>query len=481
MIRLSVHISEKEQVKRYGARWNPEGKFWYWPGEELPPELEPWALKPRGEAPQEELYLSVSRLSELIRQDYYNNPALRQVMVQGEVCNLNERKTQGGEAFLTFGLKDDKALLPCVIWPEDARRGLSAPLKNGQQAAAHGSLEYYSSQGKTQLVVRQIKEVGVGQASLALMKLKKQLEEEGLFSPEWKKPLPKHPKLVGIVTSQSGQAFQDIRDVAGRRNPYVQLVLYPVMVQGRQAVESIIRGIRYMDEYGADVLIVGRGGGSEEELSVYNDEALVRAVFAAKTPIVSAVGHAGNTSLTDLAADVRAATPSEAAELTVPDVMGVLRRLQALRRESEAGIQRQLLQKRRRLEVQKTALEVHHPRHLLEKRLSRLGYLRENLGQEMAGILSRKQNRFALLSADLPRQMKRIWEAKNHRFQLALTGLHSLSPTAKLVKGFGYIQLKGQPLTDVGQAKVGDAISVRIHNGALEAAVTAIERRQEDV
>ena len=461
MIRLSVHIAEKEQVKKYGARWNPEGRFWYWPGTELPPELEPWALKQKGSAGEEggeASFLSVSELSELIRADYYQNPALRQVMVQGEVCNLEEGLPQDGSHFLHFALKDDKALLHCVIWGSDCRQALSAPLKNGQLAAARGSLDYFGGQGKTQLTVRQIKEVGLGDANLALLKLKQKLEEEGLFSPEWKKPLPKHPRVVGIVTSQKGQAFRDIRDVSGRRNPFVQLVLYPVLVQGKQAVESIIRGIRYLDEYGVDVMIVGRGGGSQEELAAYNSEALVRAVFETKTPVVSAVGHAGNTSLTDLAADVRAATPSEAAELTVPDVMSVLNRLKALRREGEAGIHYQLLQKKRRLEREKAQLEIHHPRHLLEQR----------------------KNRLALLKAALPMQMRSLWERRQNRFRLTVTELHSLSPTAKLVKGFGYIQLKGQPLTDVRKARPGDEIRVQIHNGALEAAVTKIDGREEN-
>lgn len=463
MIRLSVDIKEKEKVKRYGARWNPEGRFWYWPGTELPPELEPWALKPKAPLAEtlreEEQFFTVSELSELIRADYYQNIALRQLRVQGEVCNLNESLPQDGSQFLHFALKDEKALLHCVLWGSDCRQALSAPFKNGQLAAVWGSLDYYGPQGKTQLVVKRLKEAGLGDASLALLKLKQKLEEEGLFSPEWKKPLPKHPRVVGIVTSQNGQAFQDIRDVAGRRNPYVQLVLYPVLVQGKQAAESIIQGIRYLDQYGVDVMIVGRGGGSQEELAAYNSEALVRAVFEARTPLVSAVGHAGNTSLMDLAADMRAATPSEAAELTVPDVMSVLNRLKGLKREGEAGIHYQLLQKKRRLEQQKAILEIHHPRHLLEQR----------------------KNRLALLKTALPLQMRSLWERKQNRFRLAVTQLHSLSPTAKLVKGFGYIQLKGQPLTDVRKARPGDEIRVQIHNGALEAAVSKIDRREEDV
>ena len=235
MIRLSVPFAEKDEVKKLGARWNPAGRFWFYPGEELPAELERWAMKkdrPPAAAPEiqtgvpaEEPFLTVSQLSELIRGHYYREPAFRRLLVRGEVTNLNEKISQDGSAHLYFALKDPDALVNAILWKDDVKAALAAPLKNGQMVSVSGSLDYFSGQGKTQLKAERITELGAGSASLALLKLHRKLEQEGLFSPEWKKPIPRHPRAVGIVTSKNGQAIQDICKVAGKRDPTVQLVL----------------------------------------------------------------------------------------------------------------------------------------------------------------------------------------------------------------------------------------------------------------
>ena len=490
MIRLSVPFAEKDEVKKLGARWNPAGRFWFYPGEELPAELERWAMKKdrppaaalkiQTGAPAEEPFLTVSQLSELIRGHYYREPAFRRLLVRGEVTNLNEKISQDGSAHLYFALKDPNALVNAILWKDDVKAALAAPLKNGQMVSVSGSLDYFSGQGKTQLKAERITELGAGSASLALLKLHRKLEQEGLFSPEWKKPIPKHPRTVGIVTSKNGQAIQDICKVAGKRDPTVQLVLYPVTVQGKLAAESIVKGIRVLDAYGVDTIIVGRGGGSDEELNAYNDEAVVRAVFAAGTPVISAVGHAGNWTLIDFAADKRVVTPSEAAEEAVPDAMAERRRLKALTRELQAVFLGQLLRKKKRLEVQRTALEAHHPRRLLEERKTRYAYLKEKMDAAMQDILQRDKARLELQRAALHVSIGAVFARKKHRFELAAARLHGLSPTAKLVKGFGYIGLNGAPLTTVEQAKPGDVLQIRIHDGDLEAGVTKIRRNKDE-
>ncbi|MBO4838614.1 MAG: exodeoxyribonuclease VII large subunit [Lachnospiraceae bacterium] len=516
MIRLSVPFTEKDEVKKYGARWNPNGKFWYYPGGELPAELRKWALKgTQADAAAKPLetpavsktnglsaaeaglftaaeaglfstqetspepFLTVSQLSELIRTHYYREPAFRSLLVRGEVTNLNEKIRQDGSAHLYFSLKDPDALIGCILWKDEVKSALAAPLKNGQMVSVKGSLDYFTGQGRTQLKAERITELGVGNASLALLQLHKKLEQEGLFSPEWKKPIPKHPQAVGIVTSRSGQAIQDICKVAAKRDPYVQLVLYPVTVQGKQAAESIVKGIQALDAYGVDTIIVGRGGGSEEELYSYNDEAVVRAVFAAKTPVISAVGHAGNWTLIDFVSDKRVATPTEAAEEAVPDVMAEMRRLKTLTRELQAVFLGQLLQKKKRLEVQRTALEARHPRRLLEERKTLYAYLKEKMDAAVQAVLQRDKNRFELQEAALRAGIGAVFDRKKHRFELTVARLHGLSPTAKLVKGFGYISLAGAPLVSVEQAQPGDTVEIRIHDGALEAGVTHIRREND--
>ena len=501
MIRLSVPYAEKDEVKKYGARWNAGGKFWFYPGDTLPEELKRWALKgemPAGAAgtagtagtgqpiplteplPEQESFLTVSQLSELIRDRYYRDPVLHAFTVRGEVTNLNEKIPQDGSAHLYFSLKDPDALVSCILWKDEVKNALAAPLKNGQMVSLKGALDYFPGQGRTQVRAERIAELGAGGASLALLQLHKKLEREGLFSPEWKKPIPGHPRAVGIVTSRSGQAIQDICKIAARRDPFVQLVLYPVTVQGKNAAASIVKGIRVLDAYGVDTIIVGRGGGSEEELNAYNDEAVVRAVFAARTPVISAVGHAGNWTLIDFAADKRVATPSEAAEEAVPDVMTERRRLQSLTRELSSLFRNQLLQKKRRLDVQRTALETWHPRRLLEKRKTRYDYLREKMTAAVQAVLQREVTRYQQQTSALNAGIRAVYERKKHRFELNAARLHGLSPTAKLVKGFGYISLAGVPLTSTAQARPGDLITVRIHDGELEAGVTQVRRETNE-
>ena len=513
MIRLSVPFAEKDEVKKRGARWNADGRYWFYPGDVLPDDLRRGALRgtPTGPAPQvreipaadpgtvpqtgvaaapdaglflppeasTEPFLTVSQLSGLIRAQYYREPAFRQVLVRGEVTNLNEKIRQDGTAHLYFALKDPDALINCILWKDEVRTALEAPLKNGQMVSLKGSLDYYPGQGRTQLKAERIMELGVGSASLALLQLHKKLEQEGLFGPEWKKPIPKHPRAVGIVTSRSGQAIQDICKLAAKRDPYVQLVLYPVIVQGKLAAESIVQGIRTLDAYGVDTIIVGRGGGSDEELYSYNDEAVVRAVFAAKTPVISAVGHAGNWTLIDFVSDKRVATPTEAAEEAVPDVMAELRRLRSLTRELQAVFLGQLLQKKKRLEVQRAALEARHPRRLLDERKTRYAYLKEKMDAAAQAVLQRDKNRFALQDAALRANIGAVFDRKKHRFELAAARLHGLSPTAKLVKGFGYISLAGAPLVSTEQVRTGDTLQIRIHDGELEAGVTKIRREND--
>ncbi|MBP3729245.1 MAG: exodeoxyribonuclease VII large subunit, partial [Lachnospiraceae bacterium] len=250
MVRLRVPFAEKEEVKRLGARWNPSGKFWYYPGEELPEALSPWALQkapgPSAEGGTGQLALAglseleaaepfaaaltVSQLNERIRSSFRNDPFFTKIRVRGEVTNLNEKLAQDGSAHLYFSIKDSGAILNVVVWKTDVKSALAAPLKNGQMTAILGSVDFFAPQGKIQLRAELIRELGVGEAELALLMRKEKLEKEGLFREEFKKKIPVHPKSIGIVTSRNGQAIQDIQKVARKRNPYIQLYLYHVSV-----------------------------------------------------------------------------------------------------------------------------------------------------------------------------------------------------------------------------------------------------------
>ena len=525
MYRLDVPYREKDTVKALGARWNPVGRFWYC--EELTEALKPWyhgaeaapaggktdgaavrkAAPPASLFLQEELffgtepapssggraagertagressalpgdpsrYRSVSEINALIADAFFATSLFRRILVKGEVTNFNGV----ARPHYYFSVKDAKASLPCRLWAETARTALKFKLENGQQVALTGRLEFYEARGEAALIVSAIENIGAGAAALKLLELKNKLEAEGIFAPEHKKAIPKHPKTVGIITSKDGQAIRDIRAVSMRRDPYVQLLLYHVNVQGKNAVPSILAGIRYMDAAGADTLIVGRGGGSSEDLDAFNDEAVVRAVYAARTPVISAVGHEGHWTLIDFAADERAATPSEAAEKAVPDVMSDVKRLTQLKAGLDEKMRHQLAIRRLRLETLAARLAAQDPARLLKERQERLAREEEKLTRFFGEILKERQESLKEQAERLLRGMQEAFRLRQTRWELLTVRLNGLSPTAKLVKGFGYITLGGQPLTSAAMAAPGDELSVRVHDGELDARVTDVSSRK---
>ena len=493
---LNVPYREKDAVKAQGARWDPVLKKWYYEGDALPDSLSRWspmeppaaglrkgtppeAVTPAPLNPSQEgeaavpdpyaNYLSVSALNQMIAEEFSRTASFRQILVRGEVTNYSGHKQN-----YYFSVKDAYAELSCVLFESTASTALHFELQNGQAVALVGRLDYYEKSGKSQLLVRQIENIGEGLQKLALLKLRAKLEAEGLFDPAHKQPIPRHAKTIGIVTSANGQAVRDICKITKKRCPSVQLILYPVNVQGSFAAKTTVQGIRTLDRLGVDVIIVGRGGGSEEELSAYNDESIVRAIYEAKTPIVSAVGHAGNHSFTDDAADFFAATPSEAAEITTADTAAVIAQIEGLRRELSGNLRRMIemrrayltrskdrLQRsaesalnarRHRIEILQASMKLHHPKEKLKTQKKRL----IDADTKLRGL------------------MERSFSLRSHRLEVLLSALHGLSPTAKLVNGYGYIALNGQPLTRVSSAKAGDELNVRIHDGEIRSTVTEV-------
>lgn len=535
---MNVPYLEKEEAKPFGAKYNWAGKFWYC--DELNENLMRWYDGPElpdnnerhREALEEEQstiiigdgstidlqqYMSVSDACNMIEGKYNEIPEFRRIMVKGEVTNYS-----GHTRNYYFSIKDNNAVLHCFMWESTAASALNFELATGQQVAIIGSMNLYKAGGKSQILVNRIVNVGDGAAMLAYIQLKERLEAEGLFDADHKKEIPRYPKQVGILTSKSGQAIKDICKVAGKRNPYVQLVLYHVNVQGQNAVRTILEGISYMDGQGFDTIIIGRGGGSDEELMAYNSEEIARAVYNANTPIVSAVGHEGHWTLIDYVADKRVATPSEAAEESVPDVMTNVNRVLHLKKSIQVIMLNHLEQKKHILNERKAELEKNSPeRKLKEQQLkleamtrqlsdnmvriakdrnNRLAQLSERLNNNMARIAEDSRNRLSQLSERINNNMTRIaidkrnrfdqlWERldqnmlsiyknKRHRYELLVEKLNGLSPTAKLVRGFGYISHEDRPVTTVEDVQIGDAVVMRIHDGEIDAAVTDIRKRR---
>ena len=267
---------------------------------------------------------SVGQVNTYIKNMFTQDYLLRRISVKGEVSNCKYH-TSG---HLYFTLKDEQGTLACVMFA-GSRKGLAFPMENGQQIVVSGNVNVYERDGKYQLYAQQIRLQGSGDLYERFERLKTELGEMGMFAQEYKQPVPKYIKTLGVVTAPTGAAVRDIIQIARRRNPFVQIVLFPALVQGDGASKSVARGIEVLDRYGVDVIIVGRGGGSMEDLWAFNEEKVARAIFECRTPIVSAVGHETDTTIADFVADLRAPTPSAAAELCVYDYQSVQQSLRA--------------------------------------------------------------------------------------------------------------------------------------------------------
>ena len=257
---------------------------------------------------------SVGQVNRYVKNMFIQDYVLRKVYVKGEVSNCKYH-TSG---HIYFSLKDETGVLSCVMFAGQ-RRGLAFRMKDGDRVVVGGTVDVYERDGRYQMYAKEITLEGAGALYERFLALKAELEEMGMFAPEYKQPIPRFIRRLGVVTAPTGAAVQDIRNISLRRNPYLQIILYPALVQGDGAADSIVKGIRMLDEAGVDTIIVGRGGGSIEDLWAFNEESVARAIFACRTPVISAVGHETDVTIADYVADLRAPTPSAAAELAVFD------------------------------------------------------------------------------------------------------------------------------------------------------------------
>ena len=389
---------------------------------------------------------SVSQVNSYIKNMFAQDFALTRISVRGEVSNCKYH-TSG---HIYFTLKDKTGTLSAVMFASQ-RRGLSFQLQEGQQVVVSGSVDVYERDGKYQLYARKIEQDGQGDLFERFQKLRNELEEMGMFAAEYKQPIPRYAGTVGIVTAATGAAIRDIMNISARRNPYVQLVLYPALVQGEGAAKSIVSGIRALDRMGLDVLIVGRGGGSIEDLWAFNEEPVARAIFECKTPVISAVGHETDVTIADYVADLRAPTPSAAAELAVFDYRQFEEQRQAYRAALNRAMERQVERRFHRMEQYKLRLKLHDPVRQINEKRQRLADLEERLEAVME---------------------RRLLDAR-HRLALVSGRLHGLSPLEKISKGFGFVtDASGKRVEHVRDVKDGAQITVRIADGRIEAQVT---------
>ena len=395
---------------------------------------------------------SVGQVNRYVRNMFTQDYILKKIYVKGEVSNCKYHPS----GHIYFSLKDETGLLSCVMFAGQ-RRGLAFRMKDGDRVVVGGAVDVYERDGRYQMYAREITLEGAGALYERFLALKAELEEMGMFAPEYKQPIPRFIQKLGVVTAPSGAAVQDIRNISLRRNPYLQIILYPALVQGDGAADSIVQGIRMLDGAGVDTIIVGRGGGSIEDLWAFNEEKVARAIFECRTPIISAVGHETDFTIADFAADLRAPTPSAAAELAVDDFAQVMHTLDNYRERFRRDM-------RERIEYQKVRLEQYK---LRLKYLSPESRLRDN-----RQILADYDD--ALRSA-----MKNKLQQYRHRLGIYLERYQGMSPLAKLNQGYSFVaDQEGRGITSVEQVKPGDRVEISVTDGVIRAEV--FDSRREE-
>jgi exodeoxyribonuclease VII large subunit len=398
---------------------------------------------------------SVIQVNNYIKNMFAQDFMLHQMSVSGEVSNCKYH-TSG---HIYFTIKDQGSALNAIMFAGN-RRGLTFPMKDGDHVVVTGSIEVYERDGRYQIYAKEITPAGMGELYLRFEALKKELEEMGMFAKEYKKPIPRYATRVGVVTAKTGAAIQDIQNITSRRNPYVQLILYPALVQGEGAAASVVRGIQTLDAMGLDVLIVGRGGGSIEDLWAFNEEMVARAVFDCQTPVISAVGHETDTTIIDYVADMRAPTPSAAAELAVFDIQLFLGEMDNAHLRLNRGMQEQVQRMYRKAEQFAMRLKYLNPENKLNQKKQYAVDLEEKLRRKMADIVRDRKHRLGLLAGSLD----------------------GLSPVKRLGQGYSFVaDADGKSIKDIHQVQKGDPISVYVLNGTIEANVSQVKESERGI
>ena len=392
---------------------------------------------------------TVAQINSYIKNMFTQDYLLRLVYVKGEVSNCKYHSS----GHIYFTLKDEKGTIACVMFAGN-RSGLSFQLREGQWVVVGGTIDVYERDGKYQLYAKEIILDGTGLLYEKYEQLKKELEEMGMFASEYKQAIPKYIKTLGVVTAPTGAAVRDIINIAKRRNPYIQIILYPAIVQGDQAPASIVNGIRALEQLGVDVMIVGRGGGSIEDLWAFNEKEVAQAVFDCTVPIISAVGHETDTTIIDFVSDKRAPTPSAAAELAVYEYELLMRQIAGYRDTLNLYMHKQLEREQNKLGSFKMQLRYLSPSNQLQD----------------------KRTYCMKLEDKLEFLMKRQLTDRKHQLAIYIEKLKGLSPLDKLGQGYAFVENgQGQVINDVAQVSRGDEINIHLINGRILAKTMEIE------
>ena len=392
---------------------------------------------------------SVTQVNNYIKNMFTQDFLLQGLSIQGEVSNCKYHSS----GHIYFTLKDSGGTLACIMFA-GYRKGLAFVLTEGQQVIVTGGVDVYERDGRYQLYAREIRLAGRGRLYERYEALKAELQDMGMFAPEYKRPIPKYVKTVGVVTAPTGAAVRDIIQISMRRNPFVQIILYPAQVQGDGAAESIVQGIRALEHLKVDVMIVGRGGGTIEDLWAFNERVVAEAVFDCSVPIISAVGHETDTTIIDFVSDLRAPTPSAAAELAVYDVRMLIAQIEGYQSALSGSMMQKLERYRVVTQQYRRLLQMKHPMHQIRVQRQQLISLEDRLKAAMHHQI----------------------EYKRSELILKISQLKGLSPLDKLEQGLAYIsQVDGTSVHSINQIKEGETLHIQLKDGRVKAVVVGKE------
>ena len=412
-------------------------------------------------------YLTVSQLTKYIKYKIDNDINLQEVYLKGEISNFKAH-TRG---HFYFTIKDEGSRINAVMFASNAFKVKFIP-EDGMKILVTGKISVYEATGGYQIYVNEMMEDGVGNLYVAFEQLKKRLKEEGLFDERYKKQIPKIPERVGVITAPTGAAIRDIISTINRRFPLAEIILFPSLVQGDGAKEDIVRQIKRAENYNLDVLIVGRGGGSIEDLWAFNEEIVARAIFDCQIPVISAVGHEIDFTIADFVADLRAPTPTGAAEIAVPNKNEVLNYLKQLTLRSKKNMGTILELKKKRLDNIKNHYILNNPLDLYAAKIQKLDYLTEMLVKNYQVLLEKKKNNLTnLKNRSLFSNPLIILDKPKQKYLLLLSKLDALSPLKTLERGYSIIKLNNKAITSIKDLNKDDLIEIELKDGSKKALI----------
>ena len=412
-------------------------------------------------------YLTVTQLTKYIKYKIDNDINLREVYLKGEISNFKAH-TRG---HFYFTIKDEGSRINAVMFASSASKVKFTP-EDGMKVLVTGRISVYEATGGYQIYVNEMMEDGVGNLYVAFEQLKKKLASEGLFDDKYKKPIPKIPERVGVITAPTGAAIRDIISTINRRFPLTEVILLPSLVQGEGAKEDIVRQIKRAEDYNLDVLIVGRGGGSIEDLWAFNEEIVARAIFECPIPIISAVGHEIDFTIADFVADLRAPTPTGAAEIAVPNKADVINYINQLNLRSRKAVGNILELKKKRLDNIKSNYILNNPLDLYSAKIQKLDYLTESLVKNYKNIIDKEKIKLNnIKTRPLFSNPLVILDKTKQKYTLLLGKLDALSPLKTLERGYGIIKLNDKAVTSIKDLKKDDLINIELKDGSVNAII----------